>query len=258
MRDIFEEVLGQGADPVKTAQQAMKTPLPKRFYKTVEVSETPNGFAVLLDGKSIKTPARTDLVLPFENTARLIADEFDAQETEIDPAKMPATRLANTALDGVASDPQAVFEDILKFASSDLLLYRADAPAGLVERQAQTWDPVLDWMRDELGANFILAEGIVHIAQPKEAISVFSASLRAHEDTISLACLHTITSLTGSAMLALAVARDFLSPDQVWKAAHVDEDWNIEHWGEDDVAATRRKVREQEFQAAVAMLKSLA
>lgn len=235
----------------------MKAPLPKRFYKTVEVSEVPEGYAVHLDGKPIKTPARSDLVLPFENTAKLIAEEFEAQEAEINPAKMPATRLANTALDGVASDPQVVFEDILKFAASDLLLYRADAPAELVERQAQMWDPILDWLRDDLGANFILAEGIVHVAQPKEAISAFAVNLRLHDDPISLTCLHTITSLTGSAMLALAFARAFLPENQAWEAAHVDENWNIEHWGEDVEAAARRKARQQEFQAAVTMLRSL-
>jgi len=258
MRDILEEALGQGPDPVKTAQKAMKAPLPKRFYKIVEVSEVPEGYAVLLDGKPIKTPARSDLVLPFENTAKLIADEFEAQETEINSAKMPATRLANTALDGVTSDPQVVFEDILKFAASDLLLYRADAPAELVERQAQMWDPVLDWLRDDLGANFILAEGIVHVAQPKEAISAFAVSLRSHDDPISLTCLHTITSLTGSAMLALALAREFLIDNQVWEVAHVDENWNIEHWGEDVEAAARREARQQEFQAAVTMLRTLS
>lgn len=258
MRDILEEALGKGADPVKTAQQAMKTPLPKRFYKNVAVSQVPGGYAVHLDGKPIKTPACSDLVLPYENTAELVAGEFEAQETEINPAIMPATRLANTALDGVASDPQAVFEDILKFAASDLLLYRAESPAELVERQAEMWDPVLDWLRDDLGANFILAEGIVHVAQPREAISVFSAGLRSHDDPFSLASLHTITSLTGSAMLALALARRILLTDEAWIAAHVDENWNIEHWGEDEEAAARRKNREREFHAAVTMLHSLS
>ncbi|MGI9401546.1 MAG: ATP12 family chaperone protein [Rhizobiaceae bacterium] len=257
MRDILEDAMGQGADPVKTAQEAMKTPLPKRFYKTVEVVSAEGGFAVQLDGKPIKTPARGDLVLPNENTAKLIADEFEAQETEIDPALMPVTRLANTALDGVASDPQAVFEDILIFASSDLLLYRADAPAGLVERQSESWDPVLDWFRDEFGANFILAEGIVHVAQPKEALVIFSACLRSHDDPISLACLHTVTSLTGSALLAMAAGRRFMSATQIWEAAHVDENWNIQHWGEDEEASKRRGLREREFNAALSMLYSL-
>jgi chaperone required for assembly of F1-ATPase len=257
MRDILEEALSEAFDPVKTAQRAMRAALSKRFYKTVEVAEKPGGFAVLLDNKPVRTPARNDLLLPTAKSAFIVAGEFDAQETEVNPAAMPATRIANTALDGVASEPQAVFEDILKFAASDLLCYRAETPAALIERQAAKWDPVLDWLRDDLGANFILAQGIVHVTQPREAIALLGATLRRHDDPLSLACIHTITSLTGSALLATALAQQFLVPGDVWDAAHVDEDWNIEQWGEDLEAMDRRKLRKAEFDAASAMLDAL-
>jgi len=171
---------------------------------------------------------------------------------------MPATRIANTAIDGVADDPQAVMEDILKFASGDLLFYRADGPAGLVAREGALWDPVINWYRDSVGANFILAEGIVHAAQPREALAVFGARLRSHGGPLRLACLHTITSLTGSALLALAVAEKRLSPQEAWDAAHVDEDWNIAQWGEDAEAAARRAFRRAEMMAAAGLIAALA
>ena len=148
MRDILNDLeagrLLSDPDPVRRAQIQMRTPMPKRFYKDVTVAAGEGGFVVQLDGKSVKTPGKALLVLPTERAAKLVADEFAAQGETIDLASMPAYRLVNTAIDGVASDPQAVLEDILRFASSDLLCYRADAPQGLVERQNEHWDPVLD------------------------------------------------------------------------------------------------------------------
>ncbi|RVB84374.1 ATPase, partial [Mesorhizobium sp. M7A.F.Ca.CA.002.04.1.1] len=143
MRDILNDLEAgkylSDPDPVRRAQIQMKTPLPKRFYKAASVAPIDNGFAVHLDGKPVRTPGKALLVLPTEAAAALVADEFAAQSETIDPVKMPVMRLVNTAIDGVASDPQAVLEDILRFASSDLTCYRADAPQGLVERQNQHW-----------------------------------------------------------------------------------------------------------------------
>ena len=131
-----------------------------------------------------------------------------------------------------------------------------NSPRGLVDHQAALWDPVIDWMRDDFGANFILAEGIVHVAQPREAIAIFGARLKSHVAALQLACLHTFTTLTGSALLSLAIAEGRLSVEEAWSAAHVDEDWNIGQWGEDEEAARRRSFRWLQMKAAAEVLQA--
>ena len=261
MRDILNDLeagkLLSDPDPVRRAQIQMKTPLPKRFYKTASVAPVENGFAVHLDGKPVRTPGKALLTLPTEPAAALVADEFNAQEEVINPVTMPVMRLVNTAIDGVANDPQAVLEDILRFASSDLLCYRAEAPQGLVDRQNQHWDPVLDWARATLGARFNLAEGIVHVEQPRESIAVLGAHLARRADPPRLAAIHVMTSLTGSGLLALAVDFGELDAEAAWAAAHVDEDWQIEHWGQDAEAVARRSARKRDMMAAVDLLGAL-
>ena len=251
MRDIFSELDGQtGKNPERAAQEAMRPQLPKRFYKSVEAVAEEGGFGVRLDGRAVRTPAKSLLVLPTQAAAELVAAEWDAQETEIDPATMPATRIANTAIDGITGNEQAVLEDVLKFASGDLVFYRAGHPQELVARQQETWDPILDWVAQETGARFEIGEGIIHIEQPREAISLIGARLAKHSDPLRLACLHTFTTLTGSALIALALAENAMSLEQAWAAGHVDEDWNISLWGEDYEAAKRRELRLAEMKAA--------
>jgi chaperone required for assembly of F1-ATPase len=259
MRDLLND-LSEGLshpDPVRRAQIQMKRPLPKRFYKDVAVAQGEGGYLIALDGKTIKTPARRPLSAPTEALAGLLAAEWAGQVKVIDPATMPVTRIVNTALDGVADDSQAVFEDILRFSSSDLLCYRADGPERLIARQAERWDPVIDWAAHALGARFILAEGVMHQEQPREAISAFGATLRKYDTPLELASLHTVTTLTGSAILALAFAEGRLPFDQVWSLAHLDEDWTIEHWGSDEEAEQRRAQRFAEFQAAADVFSAL-
>ena len=235
----------------------MKTQLPKRFYKDVAVAPTDAGFVVHLDGKPVRTPGKTILALPTEKAAALVAEEFAAQAEKIDPSTMPAYRLVNTAIDGVATDPQAVLEDILRFASSDLLCYRADSPEKLVQRQNEAWDPVLDWARASLGARFVLAEGVMHVDQPREAIAALGVHLSQRAEPMRLAALHVMTTLTGSALLALAVEMGELDVEEAWAAAHVDEDWQIEHWGQDSEAVARRANRKRDMLAAVRLLEAL-
>jgi chaperone required for assembly of F1-ATPase len=259
MRDIFpdpKEILSH-EDPTRRAQIQMHKPLPKRFYTEVSVAEGEGGHAIHLDGKPIKTPAKNALVVPAERLAALLADEWANQVEVIDPKTMPVTRLVNTAIDGIATDPQAVFEDILRFSSSDMLCYRADGPDGLVARQNEKWDPVIDWAANVLGARFTLIEGIMPKEQPKEAIAAFAVTLRKYQSPIELAALHLVTSLTGSAILALAFAEGELTTDEAWELAHLDEDWTIEHWGEDAEASHRRALRQQELQAASAVFLAL-
>ncbi|KKZ85525.1 ATPase [Rhizobium phaseoli] len=252
MRDLLND-LSEGLshpDPIRRAQIQMKKPLPKRFYAEVAVAEHEGGFAITLDGKMVRTPARQVLAVPTEALAQLVAAEWRAQGEEIDPVTMPATRLVNTALDGVATNAQAIFEDILRFSSSDLLCYRADGPELLVERQRQRWDSVIDWAANDLGARFILIEGVMHHEQPREATAAFAVTLARHQSPMALAALHTITTLTGSAILALAFAEGRLTVEEVWSLAHLDEDWTIEHWGRDEEAEERRAKRFVEFKAA--------
>ncbi|KFH25653.1 ATPase [Brucella abortus LMN2] len=243
-------------NPIVRAQKQMQAQLPKRFYEKAEVAESEGGFAVHLDGRPVKTPARNLLLLPTRAAAQIVADEFAAQEKLIDPGKMPATRLVNTAIDGIAQDPQAVFEDILRFAGTDMLCYRADSPQELVSRQTENWDPLIDWM-ESLGARFALAEGVMHVEQPREAIAAFSVHMAGFKDPLALAALHTMTTLMGSAIIALAVAKGEISAEKGWAIAHIDEDWTIEHWGSDAEAIERRKNREIEMMVAARLLEAI-
>jgi len=261
MRDILNDLEAgkflSDPDPVRRAQIQMRTPLPKRFYTSVTVEPDGDAFGVRLDGKPVRTPGKALLALPTEGAARIVAGEFEVQEKVIDPVAMPTLRLVNTAIDGVAADPQAVLEDILRFASSDLLCYRADAPQGLVERQNEHWDPVLDWARSGLGARFNLAEGVIHVDQPRETIAVLGAHLARRAEPLRLAALHVMTSITGSALLALAVEAGALDTEAAWLAAHVDEDWQAEQWGQDAEAMARRAQRKRDMLAAAGLLSAL-
>ena len=158
----------------------------------------------------------------------------------------------NSIIDGVTGQEEPVAGDILKYLGSDLLFYRADGPESLIERQAEMWDPLINWARDTLGARFILAQGIVHVMQPEEAIAAVRKALP--RDAWRLGAMHSITTLTGSALLALALACGAITPEGVWRAAHVDEDFNMETWGRDEQAVARREFRTKEFEAAARIL----
>lgn len=259
MRDFLKDVETGSAtkSPEASAQANMRPKLIKRFYKVVSVEPFEDGFTGLLDGKSIKTPGRNAIVFPTQAAAKLFAAEWEAQTTEINPITMPITRLANTAIDGIATDPQAVLEDVVKFSNSDLLYYRASEPQDLVDLQRKHWDPILDWVASNTGANFEIAESMMHIPQPKESVALFSARLSIHATPMKLACLHTFTSLSGSALIALALAENFLDIDAAWSAAHVDEDFNISRWGEDEDAQKRQAYRFGEMKAAHALFAAL-
>jgi len=234
-------------------QGKVKPSLPKRFYQDVAVKDDGAGAAPLLDGKKVRTPAKAQLVLPTRALAEAVAEEWRAQGERIDPATMPLTKLAISAIDGVVGREQAVIDDIAAHAGSDLLCYRAQAPDGLVAAQRKHWDPVLAWAEDALAAPLVLGEGVVHVAQPQASLDAVKAAL-VDRDGFSLAALHVLTGLTGSALLGLAVALGRLTPEQAWEAAHVDEDWQIGQWGEDHEAAQRRQNRRRDFDAAARML----
>jgi chaperone required for assembly of F1-ATPase len=226
----------------------------KRFYEAVSVEDRGGeGAAVLLDGKGVRTPGKAALALPTRALAEAIAEEWRAQGDRIDPLSMPLTRLANSAIDGVVGREQAVIDDIMAHAGSDLLCYRANAPDALVQAQSKHWDPVLAWAKTALGAPLFLAEGVKHVAQPESSLRWLREAV-AGRDAFSLAALHVMAALSGSAVLALAVAEGRLTPEQAWEAAHVDEDWQIGQWGEDAEAKQRRINRRRDFDAAAKVL----
>jgi chaperone required for assembly of F1-ATPase len=174
----------------------------------------------------------------------------------IDPAAMPLTRLANTIIDGVASSSREVAAEIKRYLGSDLVIYRAPAPETLVHRQILHWDPILSWARDALGARFVLTEGVTFVTQPNAAIEAASAAIPT--DPWRLGAVHVMTTLTGSALIALARARGALSTEAAWAAAHVDEDWNLERWGQDELALARREVHHKDMYAAAMILDFVA
>ena len=256
MRDLFEEIFqGEAVDPVEAARRAARPQFPRRFYKSASVGEADGEFRLLLDGKLAKTPAQNVLAVPTASLAEALAGEWNAQGERIDPRTMPLTRLVNSILDGVRVRAPAVAAEIGKYLGSDLLFYRADVPK-LAARQAALWDPVLDWAREALGARFMLAEGVMFVDQPPAALD--AARRRIPDDPWRLGALHAMTTLTGSALLALAVMGGRLALEDAWRAANVDEDWNFEQWGEDALALERRAFRFAEMQAAAKLLASLS
>jgi chaperone required for assembly of F1-ATPase len=256
MRELFDDLAGKSPlDPREASRKSSRTPLRKRFYTSAGVAETSAGFAITLDDKPVRTPGRNPLTAPTRDLAEAMAAEWEAQTDNIDPMAMPLTRLANSVIDGVAGNVQAVADDAAKYFDTDLLFYRAGFPDALIARQAEHWDPVLRWAAEALGAHFILTEGVIHVAQPETAIAAARGALPA--DAWPVGAFHVVTTITGSAMLALALKHGVLDGAQVWAAAHVDEDWNSEKWGADDEVAARRAMRLKDFEAAARVLKAL-
>jgi chaperone required for assembly of F1-ATPase len=246
MRDLFEGAVPD--NPMEAARRGARPVLRKRFYNQAEVARDGDHYAVRLDDKPVRTPAGRALAAPTPALAEALAAEWNAQSDVIDPAKMPLTRLANVIIDGVADKPAPVAAEVEKYLASDLVCYRADSPRGLAERQAQHWDPILAWARNTLGARLVQGEGVVHVTQPAPALAAARAAIP--NDPWRLGAVHTVTTLTGSALIALALTRGAITADAAWQAAHVDEDWNMEQWGRDELAPERRGFRFAEFGGA--------
>lgn len=253
MRDVFEDIFAAApVDPMESARRGMRPALKRRFYRSVEIVPDAGGHAIALDGRPVKTPARRALAAPTPALGAALAAEWQAQTEVIDPARMPLTRLANTVIDGVAAAAPEIVEEIEKYLGSDLLCYRAEAPNGLVARQARHWDPILAFAREQLGAHFVITQGVRFVDQPAPALAAARRAIPA--DPWRLGAVHVATTLTGSALIALALARGTLTLDAAWAAAHVDEDWNMDQWGRDELALERRAARLVEMQAAVSVL----
>jgi chaperone required for assembly of F1-ATPase len=228
-----------------------------RVYKTASVAAAPpTGFRVLLDGKVLRTPARAECVVPAQALAEAVAAEWNAQGASINPATLPLTALCNTAIDGITGREPLIRAEIAGYAASDLLCYRADGPEELERLQAGTWDPILAWARDVLGAELAVAIGVMPVRQSETAVSAIARALESY-DAFALSALHMMTALAGSAVLALAHAHGRLGAGEAWTAAHLDEDWQIAKWGEDAEAGARRARRWGEMQAASRLLSLL-
>ena len=262
MRDIFADIFAtEPIDPMQSARRGMRPQLRARFYREAGVGEAAEGFAILLDGKGVRTPARNVLAAPERTLAEAIAAEWTAQPDRIDPGKMPLTRLANVIVDAVAAAPGPVAREIEDYLRSDLLLYRAGAPDGLVARQAEHWDPLVAWAADTFGARFVLTQGVVHVPQPVAAVAAVSRAIPRDTSRPAelwrLGALNCTTTLTGSGLIALALAAGRLDTDAAWAAANVDEDWNMATWGRDELVLERRAFRFKELKAAALVLERL-
>lgn len=228
----------------------------KRFYEQVQYVAQDGGFAIQLDGRSVKTPMKKPLILPNEKLAQAVQGEWGAQGEKIDPYSMPLTRLANAALDRIEAERDAVIEQIIRFCGTDLLCYRADAPESLVEAQAQAWDPLLDWLKSELDIYLPVAVGItpIHVEDGLEA--KFKTQIDAL-DVFALSGLGAIVSAAGSLVVGLGVLHGHIDGEQAYLAASVDERYQLDRWGADDDAEAQLKGREKDIKAAAVFLSLL-
>lgn len=218
----------------------------KRFWKEATVEETQGGWTVRLDGRPVKTPAKAPLVLPTRAIAEAVAAEWDAQQGEVRPDTMPCTRAANSAIDKVAPQFVEVVRIVVAYGGTDLLCYRANGPDPLIARQAQGWDPLLDWAEVALGARLCPTAGVMHVPQDSATLQCLEARIAALSP-FALAAFHDLVALSGSLVLAFAVIEGRLDPEAAWRLSRIDEEWQIEQWGEDEEAAALTEARHQAF-----------
>ncbi|WP_407495108.1 ATP12 family chaperone protein [Pseudooceanicola sp. MF1-13] len=219
---------------------------PKRFWKTVDVTEVDQGFSVTLDGRPVKTPAKRALTLPTRAMADMVAAEWDAQVEKVDPMTMPVMRGANAAIDKVAVQHAEVADMLAAYGDSDLLSYRADSPAGLVARQAEGWDPLLDWAEGRFGGRLKVFSGVMH--EPQDPILLAAMAKSVHDmSDFELAGFHDLVSLSGSLIIGFAAAWDQSAPEALWDLSRIDEDWQAEQWGVDEEAAEAAGIKRESF-----------
>lgn len=223
----------------------------KRFWKETGVAEADGGWQIQLDGRPVRTPLKAALAVPTRALAEAVAAEWAAQEDEIKPLEMPFTRSANAAIDKVATQKAEVVAMLAAYADSDLLCYRAEAPEGLVLRQAEIWDPALRWATETLGVTLEPRVGVIHVAQDPGALERVHSMLDAR-DPFALTALHDLISLSGSAILGIAAAMGWNSSGAIWEMSRVDEIWQEEQWGRDDQAHSEAEKKRAAFEHAKA------
>lgn len=218
----------------------------RRFWKETEVAAVEDGFTVHLDGRSVRTPAKAALVVPTRALAQEIACEWDAQDGEVDPRRMPVTRSANAAIDKVCVQHAEVADMIAAYGDADLLCYRAESPSGLVARQAQVWDPLLDWAEQRFGTRLVPVTGVMHVPQDRPVLEVLRREVHAM-DAFALTAFHDLVSLSGSLVIGFAATEGLHPPDALWRMSRVDEIWQAEQWGADEEAEAMAAKKESDF-----------
>lgn len=224
----------------------------KRFWKNAEVVPAEGGYAVELDGRPIRTPAKRPLILPTQAMAEAVAAEWQAQEEEIRPHTMPVTKTANAAIDKVAVQHAEVADLLAAYGDSDMLCYRAESPAALVERESREWDPLLDWAEETLGVRLKTRTGVIHAAQDAGTLKLLSQRVHGLSD-FELAAFHDLVSLSGSLVIGFAAAYGAFDADRLWNVSRLDEIWQAEQWGQDDAAEALAESKKAAFVHAVRM-----
>ena len=235
------------------SQKEREARMAKRFYKAARAEARDDGVAVLLDERELKTPARNPVRLPSHPLAEAVAAEWAAQSDHVDPASMPRTRIVTTAIDRVAEDAGPAIDEIARYGGSDLLCYRAEQPAELVAQQTAAWDPLLAWLEESHAVRLASTSGIMHVTQD-EAELVRLRAVLSKLDPLRLTALHTLVTISGSAVIGLAVLHKRLDAEGAFETSRVDELFQISQWGEDAEAAARTKAHKAEFDAAAEVL----
>jgi chaperone required for assembly of F1-ATPase len=228
----------------------------RRFYKEASLRPSGSGHEILLDGRPVKTPVKNPLLVPSLALGQAIVEEWNGQGEKIDPRSMPLTGLANAAIDRVEPDREAFAASLAAYGETDLLCYRAEGPASLVARQSEQWDALLAWARHRFDIDFELVCGIIHRPQPARTLEQLAKAVAAR-DAFELAALSPLVTISGSLVIALALAEGAIDLDTAWAAASLDEIWQAEQWGEDAEAAIVLENRRRDFAAAYRFLQLL-
>jgi len=228
----------------------------KRFWKSADVVEAGGGYAIELDGRRVKTPGQADLIIPSQVLAGAIAAEWNECGESIDPRAMPLTGLANAAIERIAPDRQAFASGLARYAESDLTCYRAEGPAALVARQAESWDALLAWARRRYDVDFATCAGVIHVAQPAETVRKLGHAVTSL-DAFRLVGLSPLVTIGGSLVAALAVLEEMMPAEAAWEAVSLDDRWQLEQWGDDPEARAALDARRRDFMAAARFLELL-
>jgi chaperone required for assembly of F1-ATPase len=228
----------------------------RRFWKTVETAHEDDGWAIELDGKPLRTPARAPLKIPGQALAEAIADEWRSAGETVDPRAMPLTGLANAAIDRVLPHKDSFAAGLARYAEADLACYRAEGPRALIERQAASWDALLGWARRRYDMDFVTTTGLIHVAQPQATVERLTHEV-AMLDAFHLAGLSPLATIGGSLVAALALLEEAITPEQAWEAVSIDERWQLEQWGADAEAEAALANRRDDFLAAARFLELL-
>lgn len=219
---------------------------PKRFWTDAVAEPCEGGFTVRLDARPVRTPLKAPMLLPTLAMAQAIAAEWQAQTGVVNPATMPCTRAANSAIDNVARHFDAVVDMLAAYGDTDLLCYRATGPEALIARQTAAWDPLLDWAAGTLGAPLTVTSGVMHVAQPSASVATLRAEI-ARLTPFQLAAFHDLVAISGSLVLGLAVIHTRLAPEEAWALSRIDEHWQAELWGDDEEASALAERKHGDF-----------